>query len=76
MYVYDYKVPDAVIYACIAEMRGRVFRAYEIDRAARKAGAPVTLHGQYISYRIADRIIQQERKAGNIRRTGRAWVET
>jgi hypothetical protein len=46
--------------ACLARMQQGPFKAADIAMAARQAGA-VT-----VFFRLADRLIQRERKAGNI----------
>jgi hypothetical protein len=71
MKVYGYEVSQGLIAACIRAMRGRQFSALDIAHEAQDMGAPWK---NDISLRIADRLIQRERKAGHIVRSGRGWT--
>ena len=66
MKVRGFDIPAEVDRACLVRMR-KPFRAVDIVAVALHEGA---LGG---SYRFADRLIQRERKAGNIVRDGRGW---
>lgn len=71
MKVLGYEVPQSVIDNCIIRMKYEDrFRLSNIISVAILAGAPA---GE-ISYRIADRLIQRERKAGNIVLIYSAWT--
>jgi hypothetical protein len=74
MIVNGKEVDQSVIDLCLARMKsGMHFRAFEIEAIAANAGVP-SRDGS--AMRCADRIIQQQRKAGNVAiRTGaqRCW---
>ena len=60
-------VTEAQEQAAIARMRtGMPFTCAEITDAVRS-------HGSSSAMRVADRLIQRERKAGNIKFDGRQW---
>lgn len=64
MIVQGYQVPDSVIEAAMVRMKcGLHFRAFEIEGVVQRAGVPAA---DGLSMRVADRIIQRERKAGTI----------
>lgn len=75
MKVYGYEVPQEVIDACLARMRtGSAFTSIDIARAAVAAGAPYwNNREEYVAHRIADRLLQRERKAGRIEFNGKRW---
>jgi len=56
--------------ACLARMRAGWFTAAQLANVVWDA-SKVTYD---ISYRVADRLIQRERKAGHIVRHGRGWL--
>jgi hypothetical protein len=61
--VEGHEVSQDAIDACIARMKnGGYFRAFEIEGIVERAGLPKSISAM----RVADRIIQRERKAGNI----------
>jgi len=55
--------------ACIEFMRKGWFTAQQVADTAHAQGVPFAK-----DYRFADRLIQRERKAGNIARQGKGWV--
>ena len=64
-------VHDVIIKAGLKRMRSvsrSTFSAKEIEQVAIRAGC-----FEADAMRIADRLIQRERKAGNIVRDGRGW---
>ena len=67
MIVHGFEVTPEIERACLAAMVGK-FRAMDIEMAASNAGAPCD-----VVMRIADRLIQRERKAGRIKRVGNRW---
>lgn len=72
MIILGYTVTPEVEAACLWWMREGWFSAHglatEVEMAAKIAG-----HSS-IAYRVADRLIQRERKAGHIVRAGKGWV--
>jgi hypothetical protein len=70
MKVYGIEITQAEIDACVARMKlTPYFGSYQIERVLEKAGH----RGGNIAMRAADRIIQRERKAGNIVRCRLKW---
>jgi hypothetical protein len=63
--------------ACFERMRAGGFRAKEIETLLVKLGVPETsgysFQPQYPALRAADRLIQNMRKAGNLRHSGGIW---
>jgi len=56
----------------------RAFKKSDIEKAAIQAGAPISV-GEHpfqngVADRVADRLIQQERKLGNIKRVTGGWM--
>jgi hypothetical protein len=76
MKVHGFEVTPEIERACLEAMVGR-FRAFDVVSAAIKVGAPIKVPtGRWMGYvaeRVADRLIQRERKAGRIRRVGNRW---
>ena len=70
MIVLGYTVPEYIESECILHMHGGFFRAAHIAAVAQAFGAPLNREGGEIPGRIADRLIQRERKAGNLVRVG------
>ena len=68
MNVLGFTVTSAIEAACLERMRAGWFTAEHIADVAYNYGVPWTK-----DYRIADRLIQRERKAGNIVRRGKGW---
>lgn len=70
MKVYDHEVSESHYAAAIERMQRGEFKAADIDKAMREAGLPqhVTVNGRvcFLSNRVADRIIQQQKKLGKI----------
>lgn len=73
MNVHGYEVPQTVEDACVAAMSER-FSKGDVELAAIAAGAPKWVGRDLCAHRIADRLLQRERKAGRIALDGRVWV--
>jgi hypothetical protein len=77
MNVHGYEVPQTVIDAVAVAMVGE-FTASHLEDAAIAAGAPKTVGSgfatEYCASRIVDRLIQRERKAGNIKFSKKTWT--
>lgn len=78
MHVYGHTITDGQQNACIAAMRGK-FKAADIKAAAIAAGVPEFCNiGRFLpanlADRVADRLLQRQRKAGLIKRDGVYWV--
>jgi len=71
MKVQGYEVTPEIENACLSAMQGE-FRALQIAQAAIRAGVPD--RGSSIPDRVADRLLQRERKAGRIKRVGNRWL--
>ena len=70
MIVNGFEVPREAEAVCIKVMHESVeFRASDIEQAAQKAGVPHSGPSQGLCGRIADRLIQRERKAKRIKAT-------
>ena len=69
MIVLGRKIPQSVVNACVARM-SKTFYAANIEQVAWELGISVT---DGVSMRLADRLIQREKKAGRIRRVGGKW---
>ena len=67
MKIKDYDVPQNVIDACEARMRMQPFKAADITKTAVLCGVPESIGYDYVAHRVADRLIQKHRKAGNLR---------
>lgn len=68
------EIEQSIVDACLARMKKEPFKAIEIEGICSRMGIE-TLYGT--AMRVADRIIQRERKAGNIELSNRpfwAWV--
>ena len=72
MKVLGYKVMPSVEQACLSRMHSGWFSAANIAYVAERYGKLIG-HSP-IAYRIADRLIQRERKNGNLRRFGKGWT--
>jgi len=70
MRVLGVTVTPAIERACMARMRAGWFTAAQLADVV--WGAPKVSYDT--SYRVADRLIQRERKAGHIVRHGRGWI--
>lgn len=81
MKVYGVEIPQSAIDATIAQMSKQpFFSAWCVSQWLEQYGVPITRRKyELVSYRAADRVIQQQRKAGNIafnRSEGRwYWVK-
>jgi hypothetical protein len=73
MYVHWVEITEAQQEACVSAMKKR-FRASDIESAAIQAGVPKYNDRNGIAHRVADRLIQRQRKAGKIKRDGVYWV--
>ena len=70
MNVLGFTVTSAIEAACLERMRAGWFTAAQLADVV--WGAPKISYDT--SYRVADRLIQRERKAGNIVRRGKGWL--
>lgn len=68
MKVQGHEITQEQIDACLARMKKQPFQLYQLVSAMYVAG----VHGNAVE-RFADRMIQRERKAGNIALRGRDW---
>jgi len=73
MYVHGFEITDEQQNACEQAMKKR-FRASDIELVAIQAGVPKYKDRNGIAHRVADRIIQRKRKAGEIIRDGKHWL--
>lgn len=71
MIVCGYEVKPEQIEACLARMRKCPFEAWQIASVAHDAGVTIK---EGACDRLADRLIQRERKAGTIVLHHRLWV--
>jgi hypothetical protein len=69
MYVTGRRIEPQQVNALLSRMRLREFTASQLALCAEKAGVE---RGE-CAMRLADRLIQRERKAGNLSRIGRGW---
>lgn len=63
---------------CLGAMKGQ-FRKADVEAAALAAGVPEfanvgRVRPERLANRVADRLLQQQRKAGNIVRAGQFWL--
>lgn len=76
MNVLGYEVPKEVEDAALNAMVGE-FVSRDIEKAAIAAGAPEVINvgwsREYCAHRIADRLLQREKKKGRISLHGRKW---
>ena len=81
MYVHGIEVTKNQQQACIDAMNGK-FKAADIEAAAIAAGVPKFVSmgkfqmQEYLASRVADRLLQKQRKAGVIKREGNHWIAT
>ncbi|WP_413460664.1 hypothetical protein [Herbaspirillum huttiense] len=74
-YVHGHAVPAEIQLALIAKMKQGPFKAAAIQAEACRLGLPEFSDSrQPVAMRAADRIIQRERKAGNIELRRPFWV--
>jgi hypothetical protein len=71
MKIKQYDVPQRAIEACESRMRSGQFKAADITKAAMLEGVPEIINRDHVAHRVADRLIQKHRKAGNIRMVDR-----
>ena len=78
MTVFGYQVTEAQEKACVDRMhRGDSFSSADIEDSAQVAGVPRAggpFKSDPVRMRLADRLIQRERKAGTIKRVGNRWI--
>ena len=72
--VYGLEITQQQIDAFVARMKLRHFTASTLALAAYEAGAKRFNGYNEVSSRAADRLIQRERKAGNLVRLDRGWI--
>ena len=87
MTVYGHEVTEEQEQAMLSVMQNDKWHMVDVEVAARRAGVPNSIKGSWYSIllsgdthvkrypanRAADRMLQRERKAGNIRYTGTHW---
>ena len=72
--VYGYDVSTDVQALLIQKMKSAPFLASDIENEAIRLGVPSSNRRECIAMRLADRLIQRERKSGNIELRRPAWV--
>lgn len=78
MNVYGHSITAEQQAACLAAMKG-CFRKVDVEAAALAAGVPEfanvgRVRPELLANRVADRLLQLQRKAGNIVRDGQYWL--
>lgn len=77
MKVFDHEVTEMQFASAIERMQRSEFKAADIVAALEDAGLPRHIkpggYTLYLSNRVADRIIQQQRKLGKISLLGGRW---
>ena len=73
MNVHGVEITDEQQNACIVAMEKR-FKASDIELVAIQAGVPRYHDRNDIAHRVADRLIQRQRKTGAIKRDGKHWL--
>lgn len=74
-YVYGHTISTEIQAALVAKMKAGPFRASNIEAEAIRLGVPyMAEHREPVAMRAADRVIQRERKAGNIELRRPVWV--
>jgi hypothetical protein len=74
MNVHGFQIASEIIAASILRMKQGPFTAANLTELAKEHGVPQEAgRNQNPADRFADRVIQRERKAGNIRFNGRVW---
>jgi len=68
---YGIEVPECVLRAGVAAMQGH-FVAYDVESAIRAAGC----NGLAVPSRVADKLLQRERRAGRIKFANGKWFRT
>jgi|JI10StandDraft_1071094.scaffolds.fasta_scaffold493015_3 hypothetical protein len=75
MYVHGHTVSEDVQAALLAKMKSGPFKASALEAEAVRLGLPsLTENREPVAMRAADRIIQRERKAGNLELHRPNWV--
>ena len=70
MNVRGIEITQEQIDVAVSRMKSVEFSFFEIVKLLEKAGVP---GADGVSDRAADRLIQRERKAGNVRYIGKSW---
>lgn len=74
-FVHGHTISTEVQAALIAKMKAGPFKASDLEAEAGRLGVPnYSDHKEPVAMRAADRIIQKERKAGNIELRRPLWV--
>ncbi len=74
-YVYGHAISVEIQEALVAKMKAEPFKASSIEAEAVRMGVPnLTAKREPVAMRAADRVIQRERKAGNIELRRPSWV--
>lgn len=74
-YVYGHTIGADIQSALVAKMKTGPFRASSIEAEAIRLGVPnLTERKEPVAMRAADRVIQRERKAGNLELRRPMWV--
>ena len=66
MQIHDTNIEESALHACINRMKAAPFRSSDIMKVAIENGVPEQVGREWIAGRVADRLIQRQRKAGNI----------
>lgn len=73
--VYGHTFDGDLLAALIARMKAAPFKAADIEAEAIRLGVPCwSAHREPVAMRVADRLIQRERKAGRLRLQRPLWV--
>jgi hypothetical protein len=73
VYVYGVLITQDAINAAIVRMQEKPFTATMITTTLKNNGIEQRKRFEDVAYRAADRVIQQQRKAGNIAYDGKVW---
>lgn len=75
LYVYGHTVTEEIQVALLSKMKSGPFKASELEAEGVRLGLPtLSAHREPVAMRVADRIIQRERKAGRIELKRPYWV--
>jgi len=76
LFVHGYTVTEEIQAQLVAKMKAGPFKASDIVAEACRLGLPrsYSTHHEPVAMRAADRIIQRERKAGNIELHRPVWI--
>ena len=72
--VYGFNVSPEIQALLIQKMKSAPFRAVDIENEAIRLGVPVSHQREHVAMRLTDRLIQRERKLGNIELRRPVWV--